>query len=89
LLLVYFAEDCESVDIYSKMYILLLVYFAEDWSDDLFGALKTAGGKAFSTYAVGYNNVNVPVTALPQLAFSDHVPHDTTHNMPYIIRVPQ
>jgi len=32
----------------------------EDWSDDLFRALKTAGGKAFSTYAVGYNNVNVP-----------------------------
>ena len=71
------------------MCILLLVYFAEDWSDDLFGALKTAGGKAFSTNSVGYDHVNVPVSALPQLAFSDHVPHDTTHNMPYIIRVPQ
>jgi len=32
----------------------------EDWSDTLFGALKSAGGRAFSTYAVGYNNVNVP-----------------------------
>jgi len=32
----------------------------EDWADELFGALKKAGGKAFSNYAVGYNNVNVP-----------------------------
>lgn len=32
----------------------------EDWSAPLFGALKKAGGKAFSNYAVGYNNVKVP-----------------------------
>lgn len=32
----------------------------EDWGPDLFGALKAAGGTAFSNYAVGYNNVNVP-----------------------------
>jgi len=32
----------------------------EDWADELFGALKAAGGKVFSNYAVGYNNVNVP-----------------------------
>eukprot|EP00238_Polyblepharides_amylifera_P009826 CAMPEP_0196580658 /NCGR_PEP_ID=MMETSP1081-20130531/29869_1 /TAXON_ID=36882 /ORGANISM="Pyramimonas amylifera, Strain CCMP720" /LENGTH=422 /DNA_ID=CAMNT_0041900583 /DNA_START=132 /DNA_END=1400 /DNA_ORIENTATION=+ len=31
----------------------------EDWSDKLFGALKAAGGRAYSNYAVGYNNVNV------------------------------
>ncbi|KAK3281792.1 hypothetical protein CYMTET_10438 [Cymbomonas tetramitiformis] len=31
----------------------------EDWSEELFGALKSAGGTAFSTYAVGYNNVKV------------------------------
>lgn len=31
----------------------------EDWSDELFGALNSAGGIAFSNYAVGYNNVNV------------------------------
>lgn len=31
----------------------------EDWADELFGHLKKAGGKAYSTYAVGYNNVNV------------------------------
>jgi hydroxypyruvate reductase 1 len=35
--------------------------YAEDWADELFGALKAAGGKVFSNYAVGYNNVNVPV----------------------------
>ena len=32
----------------------------EDWSDTLFGKLKAAGGTAYSNYAVGYNNVNVP-----------------------------
>lgn len=31
----------------------------EDWSDKLFSSLKKAGGRAFSNYAVGYNNVNV------------------------------
>ena len=33
----------------------------EDWSEELFGALKKAGGRAYSNYAVGYNNVKVPV----------------------------
>ncbi|PSC68951.1 glycerate dehydrogenase [Micractinium conductrix] len=32
----------------------------EDWSAELFGALKAAGGRAYSNYAVGYNNVIVP-----------------------------
>ncbi|KAK9817771.1 hypothetical protein WJX72_001967 [[Myrmecia] bisecta] len=31
----------------------------EDWGDELFGALKKAGGSAYSNYAVGYNNVDV------------------------------
>jgi hydroxypyruvate reductase 1 len=31
----------------------------EEWGEELFGALKAAGGKAYSNYAVGYNNVNV------------------------------
>lgn len=31
----------------------------EIWGDALFSALKQAGGKAFSNYAVGYNNVDV------------------------------
>lgn len=33
----------------------------ERWSDTLFGALKAAGGTAYSNYAVGFNNVDVPV----------------------------
>ncbi|KAK9821913.1 hypothetical protein WJX81_003164 [Elliptochloris bilobata] len=32
----------------------------EDWSHELFGALRGAGGTAYSNYAVGYNNVHVP-----------------------------
>lgn len=32
----------------------------EDWSEELFTALKAAGGQAYSNYAVGYNNVKVP-----------------------------
>lgn len=32
----------------------------EDWGAELFGALKKAGGVAYSNYAVGYNNVRVP-----------------------------
>jgi glycerate dehydrogenase len=31
----------------------------ENWNDDLFSKLKSAGGSAFSNYAVGYNNVDV------------------------------
>lgn len=31
----------------------------EAWGDELFRSLKTAGGKAYSNYAVGYNNVDV------------------------------
>ncbi|GFR52097.1 hypothetical protein Agub_g14610 [Astrephomene gubernaculifera] len=31
----------------------------EDWSSELFGALHAAGGRAYSNYAVGYNNVRV------------------------------
>lgn len=32
----------------------------EGWNKDLFNALKAAGGRAYSNYAVGYNNVVVP-----------------------------
>ncbi len=32
----------------------------EDWNAELFGTLARAGGKAFSNFAVGYNNVDVP-----------------------------
>ncbi|GAB4822543.1 hypothetical protein N2152v2_009589 [Parachlorella kessleri] len=32
----------------------------ENWGEELFGSLKRAGGRAYSNYAVGYNNVVVP-----------------------------
>ncbi len=32
----------------------------EPWGETLFGALAKAGGTAYSNYAVGYNNVDVP-----------------------------
>jgi hydroxypyruvate reductase 1 len=32
----------------------------ENWDADLFGALSAAGGRAYSNYAVGYDNVDVP-----------------------------
>ncbi len=32
----------------------------EAWNTDLFGALAAAGGRAYSNYAVGYDNVDVP-----------------------------
>ena len=31
----------------------------EPWGDELFGALKAAGGSAYSNYAVGFNNVDI------------------------------
>ena len=33
----------------------------EDWGGDLFEVLKSAGGRVYSNYAVGYNNVNLDV----------------------------
>lgn len=33
---------------------------AQDWGAELFEALKQAGGRGYSNYAVGYNNVQVP-----------------------------
>jgi len=32
----------------------------EEWGEVLFAALKTAGGRIYSNYAVGFNNVDVP-----------------------------
>ena len=37
----------------------VLGQLTEDWGDELFGALKSAGGTAYSNVAVGYNNVDV------------------------------
>jgi len=32
----------------------------EPWGEELFGALSQAGGKAYSNYAVGFNNIDLP-----------------------------
>ena len=32
----------------------------EEWGTELFGALAAAGGRVYTNYAVGYNNVDVP-----------------------------
>ncbi|KAK9806540.1 hypothetical protein WJX73_009186 [Symbiochloris irregularis] len=37
----------------------VLGQLTENWGDELLGALKQAGGKIYSNYAVGYNNVDV------------------------------
>ena len=37
----------------------VLGQLTEDWGDELFAALKTAGGTAYSNVAVGYNNVDL------------------------------
>eukprot|EP00878_Enallax_costatus_P040349 GHUV01046520.1.p1 GENE.GHUV01046520.1~~GHUV01046520.1.p1 ORF type:complete len:110 (-),score=31.16 GHUV01046520.1:457-786(-) len=37
-----------------------MLLLPQDWGSELFQALKSAGGKAYSNYAVGYNNVKVP-----------------------------
>jgi hydroxypyruvate reductase 1 len=37
----------------------VLGQLTEDWGDELYGALKAAGGTAYSNVAVGYNNVDV------------------------------
>ena len=33
----------------------------EKWGEELFSALKNAGGKVYANYAVGYNNVELPM----------------------------
>jgi hydroxypyruvate reductase 1 len=63
-------EICTSTDILSVDEIKeaigdrcdgVIGQLTEDWSETLFSALKAAGGQAYSNYAVGYNNVKVPV----------------------------
>jgi hydroxypyruvate reductase 1 len=39
----------------------------EDWGEELFVTLKEAGGKAYSNYAVGFNNVNIPAASRQQM----------------------
>lgn len=61
-------EICTSPDILSTGEIKAAIgtrcdgaigQLTETWGDELFAALESAGGKAFSNYAVGYNNVDV------------------------------
>lgn len=61
-------EICTSTDVLSVDEIKAAVgtrcdgvlgQLTEDWGDELFAALKDAGGTAYSNVAVGYNNVDV------------------------------
>ncbi len=61
-------EVCTSADVLSiddiktamgQQCDAVLGQLTEDWGDELFGALKAAGGTAYSNVAVGYNNVDV------------------------------
>ena len=61
-------EICTSTDILSVEEIEAAIgdqcdgaigQLTEDWGERLFAAFKAAGGKAYSNYAVGYNNVDV------------------------------
>ena len=61
-------EICTSTDVLSVDEIktaigqrcdAVLGQLTEDWGDELFGALKNAGGIAYSNVAVGFNNVDV------------------------------
>lgn len=61
-------EVCQSEDVLTQQELVerfggscqgAIGQLTEDWSGALFKAFATAGGKAFSTFAVGYNNVDV------------------------------
>jgi hydroxypyruvate reductase 1 len=61
-------EICTSTDILSTEEIKAafgdncdgaIGQLTEKWGEDMFAALKKAGGTAYSNYAVGYNNVDV------------------------------
>lgn len=63
-------EVCTSPDILSVAEIKTAIgdrcdgaigQLTEDWSETLFSALEAAGGRAYSNYAVGFNNVDVEV----------------------------
>jgi hydroxypyruvate reductase 1 len=61
-------EICTSPDVLSSQEIRdafggrcdgAIGQLTEPWGDELFAALKAAGGSAYSNYAVGFNNVDV------------------------------
>jgi hydroxypyruvate reductase 1 len=62
-------EVCQSPDVLSNAEIAERIgnrcdaaigQLTEDWNAELFATLAAAGGTAYSNYAVGYNNVDVP-----------------------------
>lgn len=62
-------EICQSTDVLTEAEIIdqigsqcdgAIGQLTESWSAGLFAALAAAGGTAYSNYAVGYNNVDVP-----------------------------
>ena len=61
-------DICTSPDVLSSKEIIAAIgdrcdgaigQLTEPWGEDLYAALKTAGGTAYSNYAVGFNNVDV------------------------------
>ncbi|MGD8493107.1 MAG: NAD(P)-dependent oxidoreductase [Desulfobacterales bacterium] len=61
-------EICTSPEVLSSEEIIAAIndscdgaigQLTEPWGDDLYAALKAAGGTAYSNYAVGFNNVDV------------------------------
>lgn len=65
----YRIEVCTSKDILSKEELIerigdncqaVIGQLTEKWSGELFAVLQKAGGLAYSNYAVGYDNVDVP-----------------------------
>ena len=61
-------DICTSTDILSVKEVVSAIggscsgaigQLTEVWGDELFSALENAGGKVYSNYAVGYNNVDV------------------------------
>ena len=51
----------------------------EAWGDELFAALKAAGGTVYSNYAVGYNNVDVAAATRHGIPVGQH-PRCTDRN---------
>lgn len=46
----------------------LIGQLTERWDEDLFSALASAGGRVYSNYAVGYDNVDVPAATEHEIA---------------------
>ncbi len=70
-------EVCNSTDALSVSQIKAAIgrrcdavigQLTEDWGETLFAALGSAGGRAYSNYAVGYNNVDVAAATRNEIA---------------------